>query len=151
MKYDDTIPRPQRINAAAYGLGNAIFPIDGFSVQAVGEQFAESLHYVAKFNGDVDEEVATESMCLILDVVKNHLEKISSKHKVDSIANDAVNAFFLTLMNSIDETNKHDFGGFASMEFDGEDDKLQELARNFYARLLEYYNECEKSEKEKQK
>lgn len=139
--------RNQNVEEAGRGLGKSLLPASGFSVQSVGEKFAESLHYTIRWNGCVDEEVASESMSLVLDVAKNHLEKLSQKHRKDTIARAAVDAFFMTLMDSIDESNKHDFGGFASVEFDGEDDKLEELARNFYARLLEYYNECEKRQK----
>jgi hypothetical protein len=139
--------RNQDIEQAGRGLGKSILPVSGFSVQSVGEKFAESLHYTIRWNGCVDEEVATESMSLVLDVAKNHLEKLSQKHRKDVVCRAAVDAFFRTLMDDIDESNKHDFGGFASVEFDGEDDKLEELARNFYARLLEYYNDCEKRQK----
>ena len=67
-----------------------------------------------------------------------------------AVAREAVDAFFLVLMDSIDPKNKYDFGGFAAWQFDGEDDRLEQMALGFRSVLLAYYNECEEEKAKKE-
>ena len=67
-------------------------------------------------------------------------------------AQEAVNAFFLVLMDSIDKDteNKYDFGGFASVQFDKEATDLEQMALGFRNVLLSYYNECKEEQKRRE-